>query len=232
MQVKSSSRSRRAMRISQRFAIVSCILVAIAIALDWRRSFGGYGCWRMDMTWPSTTVEAKSQDGYLEVSFRVPARPPIRQLTDDEQRRLNDILSRSISYTYAQQRRFFSSYPTMFPFTFHSYRDSPWQQMTGGPLEICDPNAPFVNRALSEHWFVLVCISMLLALLLSPKLIRWLMTREHYDGCRICGYDLRASPTRCPECGTATLSTLLNRRQDALQINLEDGQIAFHMSQS
>lgn len=51
----------------------------------------------------------------------------------------------------------------------------------------------------SPLWFLFTLAAILPALRLRP-----LRHRKHRPGlCRACGYDLRASPDRCPECGSA-----------------------------
>ena len=60
--------------------------------------------------------------------------------------------------------------------------------------------AQAVSRSfVMPYWFV-VCLTML-----APALaLRTLARRPNAKGlCPRCGYDLRASPERCPECGTA-----------------------------
>jgi hypothetical protein len=54
------------------------------------------------------------------------------------------------------------------------------------------------------HW--------LMKLLFSIAPIHWLLgyrqrKRRKMGECHVCGYDLRATPERCPECGTAVSST-------------------------
>ncbi|HEX4797145.1 MAG TPA: hypothetical protein VH370_25355 [Humisphaera sp.] len=57
---------------------------------------------------------------------------------------------------------------------------------------------------------------LLLAALFVPRLLMWLREREtnrrFLNGqCIECGYDLRASPQRCPECGTEVPRGFSNR---------------------
>ena len=55
------------------------------------------------------------------------------------------------------------------------------------------------------HWFVALLAAPLPALALaSMTRVRRRATRRRAGFCPACGYDLRASPQRCPECGAAT----------------------------
>ena len=51
------------------------------------------------------------------------------------------------------------------------------------------------------HW----CIALVCAVGLVPQLVvsQRDRVRRHHKRCPTCGYDLRATPARCPECGTA-----------------------------
>src|SRR5262249_34881754 len=63
---------------------------------------------------------------------------------------------------------------------------------------------PDVSRVVVfPYWSVMAVVS-LPALILLPGLIRWQRGRwrSRRGLCASCGYDLRATPDRCPECGT------------------------------
>jgi len=50
-------------------------------------------------------------------------------------------------------------------------------------------------------WFLLLLFSIPLAIAARSSIRRW--RRRRAGCCEVCGYDLRASGERCPECGTA-----------------------------
>jgi hypothetical protein len=62
-------------------------------------------------------------------------------------------------------------------------------------------------RVYAVPWW---CIAILTAMLPTFALLRWRsIRRRHRTGlCMHCGYDLRATPDRCPECGTVNTSRL------------------------
>lgn len=53
---------------------------------------------------------------------------------------------------------------------------------------------------LVPYWLVAL-LAMMLPLAYVPKLLPRLTQRHRDNLCRACGYDLRATPDRCPECG-------------------------------
>jgi hypothetical protein len=56
-----------------------------------------------------------------------------------------------------------------------------------------------------QHWHLVVAFALLPALWLSQHIWRRRIRHSRIKNglCLICGYDLRASKDRCPECGTA-----------------------------
>jgi hypothetical protein len=60
-------------------------------------------------------------------------------------------------------------------------------------------------------WLVALCTFVPGAVLLRPVITHWRARRwERRGRCSACGYDLRASPGRCPECGTIQADRLVS----------------------
>ena len=60
----------------------------------------------------------------------------------------------------------------------------------------------FHASSMGEAAMIAVPFWFLLLLTLVTPLVRWRLSGPHAAGlCRDCGYDLRATPERCPECG-------------------------------
>jgi hypothetical protein len=95
-----------------------------------------------------------------------------------------------------------------------SFRPVPWRPVMsmrttyGGSIR--NPDGKYVEIGMSSD--VLAVSHWLLALLFlaaaAPGVARRVASRRRAGACLRCGYDLRATPGRCPECGTpAAVST-------------------------
>jgi hypothetical protein len=84
-----------------------------------------------------------------------------------------------------------------------------WQSMigtdpvTGAPIVM---NSGYVGTGIEmPYWLPAMLFGCLPALAAKRAVQRFLRRERSRAGrCRTCGYDLRASPDRCPECGTET----------------------------
>jgi hypothetical protein len=94
------------------------------------------------------------------------------------------------------------------PFTY--FRTPPQKRWTEGPLWLrfgTDRSSRSdavlsTTGVLIPHWLV-VLLTGVLPVFMSCGWLRRRARRRH-GLCPTCGYDLRATPERCPECGTAT----------------------------
>ena len=103
---------------------------------------------------------------------------------------------------------------THFPSGFHYHvEDDPEPAGEGPPNGVVFAGLGFGMRAERPpyviaayavwfpHWFAVLVLSVLPARALATRAIR--RKRARRGLCRACGYDLRGTPGRCPECGTA-----------------------------
>jgi hypothetical protein len=79
------------------------------------------------------------------------------------------------------------------------YGSSSWFFSSFGYVLAALPNGTLYAIA-APHWFLAMLFAILPALYL--RAIVRSRRRNRIGLCRVCGYDLRATPERCPECGT------------------------------
>jgi hypothetical protein len=86
-----------------------------------------------------------------------------------------------------------------------------WPNLDGGEGYLINcPEHPGSYRELGisvPHWMVAAVTGSPAAMWLALRLRTWRRGRRTRAGaCAHCGYDLRATPDRCPECGTASVA--------------------------
>jgi hypothetical protein len=84
-----------------------------------------------------------------------------------------------------------------------------WKHVAGPPINSRVPSAGFFFSDLPHSvyvacpWWSLTCITTVLPVGFAVR--RWSRRSQLPSECPICGYDLRATRDRCPECGTVVV---------------------------
>jgi hypothetical protein len=73
--------------------------------------------------------------------------------------------------------------------------------MSGGTLSIVAQSSPRYSAIIVPYWFLvlLTAVPTILAARRALRRRRWM----RLGLCMVCGYDIRASTSQCPECGSA-----------------------------
>jgi hypothetical protein len=106
------------------------------------------------------------------------------------------------------QSAFYLPYQQYAGFMWGNLRGSIWISLSGWSRDPMGASGYYVPEF--ERFFIVPFHALFLTWALLPTiwlLRHWYTRRRHRAGtCQVCGYDLRATPERCPECGRETLS--------------------------
>lgn len=80
-----------------------------------------------------------------------------------------------------------------------------------GPPSLSDMGSPAGLPRLTFMWYPAMAFAVLPVTWLPVQVLIQRNGRRRNGRCHVCGYDLRATPDRCPECGTVPLPRSLSR---------------------
>ena len=171
---------------------VSSLLLLVAVAALWARSYR----WYEAVDWwkpPDRVFTVAVHEGQMLLSTRH--------------------MSRASKVPWRVRR---NSIALPEPFSFLSYEAPRWRGRFGFRYHVQyhAPGGPIAGVYYDYHglvvplWFVAAWPAALPAWVAASGVRRlWRRRRRGPGTCARCGYDLRASPERCPECGTAVSVT-------------------------
>ena len=167
----------------RRFFVVILSLISIAACFLWIRSYAMGDLWLISGMSMDHRVWTQRGRVVIESTFPVPSGSPFEHAAES----IDDISS-WLAQDYLQA--LFANRPIR---TFDFVRVfTPGDLFTG----------PTTKTAVV---FPLWSVAALFGVIPAVAMVRKLQRRKHMAAgyCSQCGYDLRASPDRCPECGTA-----------------------------
>ena len=177
---------------------VLCLLLILAIAGLWVRSYFVTDLLYSERWWLEGTQSTSSAYWFdsSHGAIRVGHRSQHATQRPDSVANIQRLVDQSPKFNWTKQK----------PRAPTSYPNASFRFLGVEIISIPTP-AAFVADGVTARWtdvrFPHGLLCLLLALPSIWLLIKTYRARRHRPGhCRTCGYDLRASPTRCPECGT------------------------------
>jgi hypothetical protein len=183
-------------RILRRLAAAVSLLLCVGVLVLWARSYSGRDYAEWTKRWrEGNVVEVRyadllSREGRLRLSPGWATAQKGTELDDIFLKRARDTEGKAI-FTARREQKAPTDYAEK-----RVWEPIEWDYYTG---PVISGEREGVLRLYVDHWVMAVVFG------IAPAVwgVRWWRRRRFPEGsCQNCGYDLRESPGRCPECGT------------------------------
>jgi hypothetical protein len=198
---------RRLMRWLFNFAAVVSLLMCLATTVLWIRSYLVADQWFYEQYWDDDSWSHRGQSDLQSGSGGIGYNRIVSNYSlDVGWQELQKQDAHRMAVAGAVTGRNFYFFHTERPLTYPDFRmrvnDDPWLGFKFGTLTTTRRTRLYAAsvEAIVPFWSVVLTF----AVVPFVWCLRWYARRrrKHSGACQACGYDLRATPERCPECGT------------------------------